>query len=206
MLFRSPHSTERRFLGSPVSLTSPAAIRRFPPPPAAAPATGGWGNTGSRRVHSVELSRSSAGGAEETAARSVWLCRAAGVLFDGEVPVDFAVVRLSCPCLRFLGAAGRDFPSPETAVRRLWLCNKKTALMWSRSTTLAAQDGGSTELSSGVSPSAVGIRPIQGFRGEFAAAMHWRVLLVAGDDVEVQRDCFVISFFVLDWFVIPLYF
>ena len=45
--------------------TSPASIRSILHPPAAAPAAGGWGIDGSRRVHSVGSRGLAAGGAEE---------------------------------------------------------------------------------------------------------------------------------------------
>ena len=195
-----------RFVRSPSRSTSPPSNRRILHPPAAAPAAGGWGISDSRCVHSVGACRVPAGGAEVTAVRSVWSLGAAPVPAGGGAPGRSAAARPPLPRPQFPGAAWCGFPSPEFGQRRLRLWNKRKMLMWSRSTALAAQDGGSPELSSGVSPSAVGIRPIQGFRGEFAAAMHWRVLLVAGDVVEVQRDCFVIFFFFLDWFVRPLFF
>ena len=48
--------------------TSPALIRPIPHPPAAAPAAGGWGIDGSRRVYSVGSSGLASGGAEEAVA------------------------------------------------------------------------------------------------------------------------------------------
>ena len=96
-----------------------------------------------------------------------------------------------------LGPAG-TLPPPDLDAADPGSMNKRKVLYWSRSTARATQGGGSSEPSSGVSPSAWGLRPFQGHRGEGAAAMHWRVLFVAGSVVEVQRDLFVIFYFVLD--------
>ena len=144
------------------------------------------------------LCRLPAGGAEEMAARSVWFCRAAVVIFDGEVPEVFTVGRLPCPCSRFFGAAGRGFPSPETEVRRLRVLNKlDLQVEWSKATKLALQDGGSSEPRVGDFPAAEGLRPFQGVCGAVAAARRRHVLQVVGG-VEVQKDLDVFSLFFLD--------
>ena len=53
---------------TPSRSTSPPVNRRFPFPPPAAPAAGGWGNPVSLRVHSVGSGRSLAGGVLEAVA------------------------------------------------------------------------------------------------------------------------------------------
>ena len=65
---RSPlpvYSVRGDFLRVPRLPTSLAGDSRIPPPPAAAPAAGGWGICGSRLVHSVGVGRVAAGGATE---------------------------------------------------------------------------------------------------------------------------------------------
>jgi hypothetical protein len=60
------YSVERRFFWSfPNEPTSPPVIRGISSPPAAAPAAGGWGISGSGRIHSVGLVRALASGFSE---------------------------------------------------------------------------------------------------------------------------------------------
>jgi hypothetical protein len=96
------------------------------------------------------------------AARSVVLCRAAVVLFDGGVPEVSVVDRLSCPCSWLLGASEQGFPSPEIESRRLRLCNNpKTVVYWSKTKTMALQDGGFLKLEVRRLPVRMGALPIQ---------------------------------------------
>jgi hypothetical protein len=95
-------------LGSSSAPTSPPAIRVIPHPPAAAPAAGGWGIAGSRRVYSVGSSRVLAGGAAELEAWPEWLLKMAvfssGVgapveaSFGSVVPASPASRRRRCAC------------------------------------------------------------------------------------------------------------
>jgi hypothetical protein len=81
------------------------------------------------------------------AAQPVMLCREAVVLFDGGAPEAFAVDRLSYPCSWFLGASEQGFPPPEIESRRLRLDNNpKTVMYWSKTKTMALQDGGFLKL------------------------------------------------------------
>ena len=106
-------------LKPPSQTTSPAAIRWFPLPPPAAPAAGGWGNPGSRRVYKVGVSRLPAGRAVETAARLVRRFGAEVVVFGGGALVSSAADLPPCACLQFPGAVWCAFPSPDSVVRRI---------------------------------------------------------------------------------------
>ena len=119
----------------------------------------------------------------EVVAWPVWLLQEALILFDGGARRSSTAGRFH-RCARGgpLGPAGA-FPLPYLDAADPGLENKRKVMCWSRSTARATQGGGSSELSSGVSPSAWGLRPFQGQRGEGAAAMHWHVMFVAGSVV-----------------------
>ena len=129
----------------PSQTTSPAAIRWFPLPPPAAPAAGGWGNPGSRRVYSVGLSRLLTGGVLEAEASVV------GVLGSSS----------SSPMSSFFGASpssrrlpsvlavlgdrrARSFPG-WIPVRRIQIKKSKLLMLKSGGAAGLAMDGGSLE-------------------------------------------------------------
>ena len=84
------------------------------PPPAAAPAAGGWGIAGSRRVHSVGSSWASAGGVLEAESSSAVCLRAAFVPSGSGAPRRSKAERR--PLLRARGPPGSpcaEIPPPD---------------------------------------------------------------------------------------------
>jgi hypothetical protein len=117
------HSRERRLLGIPGRNTSPSSDRRAPHPPAAAPAAGGWGGPDLRCVHSVVPVWGLAGGVRERAARPEWRF-GAEIFPSGGGGLRIAAARsLSSRCSRLCGAALHRVPSPESAGRRIRMCD-----------------------------------------------------------------------------------
>jgi hypothetical protein len=134
-----------------------------------------------------------------TAARSVWPFAEAGVLTGGGALRSAAAARPPSWRSRLGGAVVRLLPVPEIEERRLRLLKlRKRRVMRTRSTTSAAlRGGGSSELRSVDFPSAMGLLPIQGFRGGAAAARQ-RHVFFGDDDVEVLQDWVVIFLFFRD--------
>ena len=144
-LILSPQTVERGvFLSAPVHPPRRRRFGGFPIPPAAASAAGGWGKPGSRRVHSVGLCRSPAGGAGKMAARPEWILGAVIFLFGVGAPGSSAVDLPSGPRSQFLGAVVRGLPSPESELRRLRkLLIMKFDLVCCKVVAMTTQDGGS---------------------------------------------------------------
>ena len=89
---------EAIFHPPPVHSSSPAAIRRFPSPPPAAPAAGGWGNLGSR-LYIARCEWVPVGGARERMARpSRWFV-VAEIFSGGGGSADPHHVSASVPAL-----------------------------------------------------------------------------------------------------------
>ena len=123
----SPSTVERDdFLSPSTQTTSPPSIRSIPRPPPAAPAAGGRGIDGSRRVHSVGLSRAPAGGVEAEEARSDWFLQVVVLPLVGGAPRSSGAelppssssrISRSCwlgfPSTGFRGTAGPDRDLPR---------------------------------------------------------------------------------------------
>ena len=124
--------------------TSPAPNRRLPRPPPAAPAAGGRGNPDSRRVHSVGELRASSRRRQGGGGAAGLVLQVVDFPVDGGAPRSSGVSPLPSSSWRFRGAAGLDFPSPESvAGRRIWPLLKVSwkKQMWFGSSTTKAFSG-----------------------------------------------------------------
>ena len=176
--------------------TSPASIRLIPHPPAAAPAAGGWGIDGSRRVHSVGRSGVAAGGAEEEVAASVSFWWAAIPFSASAAPVE----RRSGPAAPCAAAARRS-------------CGARCPRAGDREMAASAFDGFGGEVAGGRDgvgfcragwrcsrtegrrlPGRRGSPPSPSFRRR-CGGFRRRNGLLDGEDAKVQKDFNVIFFF-----------
>jgi hypothetical protein len=94
----------------PAQTTSPPSIRLFHRPPSAAPAAGGRGIDGSRRVHSVGFSRAPAGGVGAEGARPEWFLQVVVLPLVGGAPRSSGVELPPSSNLRVWRSARFDFP------------------------------------------------------------------------------------------------
>jgi hypothetical protein len=94
----------------PALTTSPPSIRSIPRPPSAAPAAGGRGIDGSRRVHSVGFSRAPAGGVGAEGARPKWFLQVVVLPLVGGAPRSSGVELPPSSNLRVWRSARFDFP------------------------------------------------------------------------------------------------
>ena len=147
--------------------TSPAPNRRLPRPPPAAPAAGGRGNPDSRRVHSVGKRRVSSRRRRGGGGVAGVVLQVVDLPVDGGAPRSSGVDLLPLSSWRFCGAAGFDFPSPDSAARRrIWLkLNKQwKKLVWFGSTTTTSSGVGPLGPAIGDFPFVRGLLSIQGIK------------------------------------------
>lgn len=149
----------------PSRSTSPAGDPGVSPPPSAAPAAGGWGSPGSRRVHSVGSVWDPAGSVVEAAAQLVWSLMAVLLPFGGGALRSSAAECSSSPCSWFVGTTVRVKPSPDLHRRRIRVLMLKMKMVWrSFAMTTAFQGAGSSDPLSGDFPAAEGLAPNQGVK------------------------------------------
>jgi hypothetical protein len=199
-----PSTVEGDFLSSPTPSTSPPSIRSISQPPAAAPAAGGRGITGSWRVHSVGSSRMPAGGALEVVAWPEWLVAVAVLSSVGGAPWSSAADLLPWSCPRLLGAARRVNNLPPASVTADPDLVLQGADVRNRALASMALDGGPPGLRFVDFPAVGRLLPIQGSSGGVAAARRRYVpVVVFGSGV--HRGCCVIFFFGVDFSVRTLF-
>ena len=129
-------------MGEPVRTSSPPAIRRIPRPPAAAPAAGGRGINGSRRVHSLGVRGVAAGGAAEEVARSESFLKTAALFFDLAAPVEFQDESVVLCVSAARGAVARVIPSPVAVMAASVLTTLGMMLLLIKPADLVGVDGG----------------------------------------------------------------
>jgi hypothetical protein len=175
--------------------TSPASIRSIPHPPAAAPAAGGWGIDGSRRVYSVGCSGVAAGGAVEAAAWSDCFWWAALLSSALAAPVE----RRSGPAVPCATAARRSCgPWCPCAGGRVMAASAVVVLegvvAGDRDGVVACRAGwrcsGTEERRL---PGRKGSPPSPSFRRK-SGGFRRRSGLLDGDEAKAQKDLFVIFF------------
>jgi hypothetical protein len=99
-----------------------AAVEAWvPPSPSAAPAAGGWEKPVSRRVYSVGIGRSPAGGAWEVVVLRVQILKLAWIPFGGAAPWSSAVMRAASRSSGIFGLLEFFSPRPGLGVRRIWV-------------------------------------------------------------------------------------
>ena len=137
----------------------------IPPPPAVAPAGGGWGNRGSRHGHRVGLGRAAAGVAMEVKMASVWCLSSARFPSRGGSPWSSIARRLTSPSPPIYGSGALVVPRPDPRwwrIRRLKTKVKMT--LASIVTKTAFLRVGSVDPAVGDFQPATGLAPIQGLR------------------------------------------
>ena len=148
-----------------VQTSSPPAIHRISRPPAAAPAVGGRGIDGSRRVYSLGVRGVAAGGAAEEVARSVRPLKMAALFFDLATPVEFRVGSVVFRVSAARGVAAYVIPSPVAVMAAAALTSVGMKLSLTKPADLVGVDGGAVALRFVDHPSVRGSHPVQGCSG-----------------------------------------